>query len=38
MKTEIRPAILEDLEVMQSIAKYTIDRNYRNFLGDEGVD
>jgi GNAT superfamily N-acetyltransferase len=38
MNAEIRPAILEDLGVMQSIARYTIDRNYRNFLGDEGVD
>jgi ribosomal protein S18 acetylase RimI-like enzyme len=38
MKVKIRKALLSDLEVMQSVARHTIDKNYRPFLGDEGVD
>ena len=34
----IRAARHEDLPVMQAIARRTIDRRYRRFLGDEGVD
>ena len=34
----IRAARAEDLPVMQTIARRTIDRRYRRFLGDEGVD
>ncbi len=38
IKTEIRVANPNDLKAIQSIAKHTIDKNYRKFLGDEGVD
>jgi len=34
----VRAARAEDLPVMQSIARRTIDRRYRRFLGDETVD
>ena len=35
---EIRKATNCDLEAMQEIARRTIDKCYRPFLGDEGVD
>jgi hypothetical protein len=34
----IRAARAEDLPLMQAIARRTIDRRYRRFLGDERVD
>ena len=34
----IRRAEADDLPVIQEIARRTIDRCYRSFLGDEGVD
>ena len=34
----VRKATSDDLQVMQAIARRTIDRCYRSFLGDEGVD
>ena len=36
--TRIRKATLEDLRVIQEIARGTIDKSYRSFLGDELVD
>lgn len=38
MKLVIRKSRIEDLEKIQEIACRTIDRNYRLFLGDKGVD
>lgn len=35
---KIRKAQADDLPKMQDIARRTIDRSYRSFLGDEGVD
>jgi len=35
---KIRKAQKRDLRTIQNIAKNTIDRCYRSFLGDEGVD
>ena len=37
-KIEIRKANESDLPKMQEIARRTIDRCYRSFLGEEGVD
>ena len=37
-QNEIRRARADDLPAMQAIARRTIDRCYRSFLGDEGVD
>ena len=37
-RTRIRKAEPPDLPEMQEIARRTIDRCYRSFLGDEGVD
>ncbi|MGW2207632.1 N-acetyltransferase family protein [Streptomyces sp. NPDC001774] len=34
----LRPALEEDLAVLQELARRTIDARYRSFLGDEGVD
>ncbi|WP_394495609.1 GNAT family N-acetyltransferase [Shewanella sp. ENK2] len=34
----VRKATLKDLSLIQNIARKTIDKCYRNFLGDEGVD
>ncbi len=34
----IRKAQTDDLPIMQDIAKRTIDKCYRSFVGDEGVD
>jgi len=34
----IRKAQSNDLPIMQEIARRTIDKCYRSFLGDEGVD
>lgn len=38
MQTQIRTATKEDLPIIQAIARNTIDKCYRPFLGDEGVD
>ncbi len=35
---QIRKAQADDLPMMQRIARRTIDKCYRSFLGDEGVD
>ena len=35
---QIRKAQADDLPAMQAIARRTIDKCYRTFLGDEGVD
>ena len=35
---EIRKAVQEDLPTIQKIARNTIDKSYRSFIGDEGVD
>ena len=35
---KIRKAKIEDLESIQAVARDTIDKCYRSFLGDEGVD
>ncbi len=35
---KIRKADREDLQIIQRIARNTIDKCYRSFLGDEGVD
>jgi ribosomal protein S18 acetylase RimI-like enzyme len=35
---QIRKAQADDLPAMQAIARRTIDKCYRKFLGDEGVD
>ena len=35
---QIRKAILNDLRVIQEIARGTIDKSYRSFLGDELID
>ena len=35
---KIRKAQADDLPKMQDIARRTIDKSYRSFLGDEGVD
>jgi len=37
-KVHIRKAQVDDLPTMQEIARRTIDKCYRSFLGDEGVD
>ncbi len=37
-KFYIRKAQVDDLPTMQEIARRTIDKCYRSFLGDEGVD
>lgn len=37
-ETQIRRAVESDLPAMQEVARRTIDRCYRAFLGDEGVD
>ncbi|WP_432043114.1 N-acetyltransferase family protein [Streptomyces cadmiisoli] len=34
----LRPALEEDLAVLEELARRTIDARYRSFLGDEGVD
>jgi len=34
----IRPALTEDLGVLQELARRTIDASYRSFLGDDAVD
>jgi ribosomal protein S18 acetylase RimI-like enzyme len=38
MATTIRKAELNDLPMIQEIARRTIDKCYRPFLGDDGVD
>lgn len=38
MTIKIRKAFPEDITIIQSIARNTIDMNYRVFLGDEKVD
>ncbi len=38
MNIHIRKAEVEDLPVMQGLARKTIDKCYRSFLGNEGVD
>ena len=35
---QIRKAQADDLSEIQDIARRTIDKSYRSFLGDEGVD
>ena len=35
---KIRKAQIEDLETIQAVARNTIDKCYRSFLGDAGVD
>ena len=35
---QIRKAQADDLPAMQAIARRTIDKCYRTFLGDEGVE
>ena len=35
---QIRKAQIGDLQTIQKIARNTIDKSYRSFLGDEGVD
>ena len=36
--TEVRKATGQDLATIQKIARETIDKSYRSFLGDEAVD
>jgi ribosomal protein S18 acetylase RimI-like enzyme len=38
LKFEIRKAKKDDLDTIKAVACHTIDRNYRSFLGDEGVN
>lgn len=38
MKAEIRKAVLQDADTLKTIARRTIDANYRLFLESEGVD
>jgi len=38
LHTEIRPANPEDNKTLKTISRRVIDKNYRPFLGDEGVD
>lgn len=35
---QIRKAQIDDLPIIQKIARHTIDKSYRSFLGDEDVD
>jgi len=37
-KVEIRKALSHELKTVQNLARHTIDKSYRSFLGDEGVD